>query len=112
MRCRESSRRLPRNSCKLQASVEMSNGRSLAGTSLAAETSARPFLWIQRLAPRFPESLDVARTSASHERVRHVNFGKYGPQSKSSPEDRDSRIAKPGLLNYKVTKAGWPDRRL
>src|SRR6266540_899307 len=41
----------------------MSDGRSLAGTSLAAETSARRFLWIQRLAPRFLESLDVARKS-------------------------------------------------
>ena len=36
--------------------VGMSDRRSLAGTSLAAETSAGPFYWIQSLAPRFLES--------------------------------------------------------
>jgi DNA-damage-inducible protein J len=34
----------------------MSNGRSLSGTSLAAETSARLFFCCQRLGPRFLES--------------------------------------------------------
>ena len=46
--------------------VEMSDGRSLAGTSLAAETPARRFLWIQRLAPSFLESL----VSTWHAKVR------------------------------------------
>jgi hypothetical protein len=36
-------------------SIETSNGRSPAGTSLAAETSARPFFYIQRFAPKFLE---------------------------------------------------------
>src|SRR5207247_3115333 len=44
--------------------VETSDGRSLSGASLAAKTSVQPFLCFQRLAPRFLESLDVARTSA------------------------------------------------
>src|SRR5205807_7764123 len=35
--------------------LQESNGRSLAGTSLAAETSIRPVLCFQRLAPRFLE---------------------------------------------------------
>ena len=45
--------------------VEMSNGRSLAGTSLASETSARQILCFQGFAPRFPESLDPADTSGN-----------------------------------------------
>jgi len=36
-----------------------SNGRSLAGTSLAAETSIRPVLCFQRLAPRFLERVEA-----------------------------------------------------
>ncbi|HEV8043067.1 MAG TPA: hypothetical protein VGP62_29580, partial [Bryobacteraceae bacterium] len=44
--------------------AEMSNGRSLWGTSLAAETSAQPPLCFQGLAPRFLESLGAARKSA------------------------------------------------
>ena len=44
--------------------LEMSNDRSLSGTSLAVETLALLFLWIQQFAPWFLESLDAARTSA------------------------------------------------
>jgi hypothetical protein len=46
-----------------QASVDRSESLP-CGQSLAAETSARPFLWIQRLASRFLESVDAARKSA------------------------------------------------
>ena len=46
---------------KSGASVEMSNERSLLGTSLAAETSFQQFFWNQGFKPGFLESL-----------VRHV----------------------------------------
>ena len=46
---------------RLAPRVAMSDGRSLAGTSLAPETSARPILGFQWLAPRFLESRDTAR---------------------------------------------------
>ena len=46
---------------KSRAGVEMSNERSLLGTSLAAETSFQQFFWNQGFKPGFLESL-----------VRHV----------------------------------------
>ena len=49
---------------KSRAGVEMSNERSLLGTSLAAETSFQQFFWNQRFKPGFLESLDTARRSA------------------------------------------------
>jgi len=45
-------------------SVDMSGGRSPAGTSLAAETPARPVLCFQWFAPGFLASVDAARKSA------------------------------------------------
>ena len=42
---------------KSRAGVEMSNERSLLGTSLAAETSFHQFFWNQRFKPGFLESL-------------------------------------------------------
>src|SRR5437762_123668 len=48
---------------KSGAGVEMSNERSLLGTSLAAETSFQQFFWNQRFKPGFLESLVCSRLS-------------------------------------------------
>ena len=45
--------------------IQTSSGRSLAGTSLAPGTSARPIVYFQEFVPRFRESLGPADTSGS-----------------------------------------------
>src|SRR5207247_2488610 len=66
---------------KSRAGVEMSNERSLLGTSLAAETlclstrltSFQQFFWNQRFKPGFLESLSlVLSRHGTQECVRHV----------------------------------------
>ena len=58
----------------------MSNDRSLSGTSLASETLARLFLWIQWFAPGFLESLVS---------TRHARAGDYpGGQSLATETER------------------------
>src|SRR5436309_4418809 len=91
------SARLTRTPCQ-RAGVEMSNERSLLGTSLAAETSFRQFFWNQRFKPGFLESLRAADTSvrATHaSMVARLGKRLWGPPHNScrqSDQGKNDRI--------------------
>jgi hypothetical protein len=65
MRLWRSGRALWARALRKAAIVEMSRGRSLPGTSLAAKTPPGGFLCFQWFAPGFLESLDAAGRSVS-----------------------------------------------